>query len=55
MKGEHKVLWASFQAEGTEGKVSLGVAKDEAREGGKGWSTEDLEFHFADIRFSYLL
>lgn len=53
MKGEHKVLWAGFQAEGTGGKVSLRVATDEAREVGKGWSAEDLEFHLVDIHFFF--
>lgn len=37
MKGEYKVLWVGFQAEGTGGaKVRLGVAKGEAGEMGKG-------------------
>lgn len=36
MKVEDEVLWVGFQAEGTGAKVKLGVAKDEAREGGKG-------------------
>ena len=34
----------------SKGKA-LGVAKDEAREVGKGWSTEDGELHLVDICF----
>lgn len=51
MLGKYKILCAGFQAEGTGVTVSLGVAKDEAREVGKCWSTEDLEFHLVNIHF----
>lgn len=54
MKGEYKVLWAGFQAEGTGAKVRLGVGKEETRDGEKGWSPEGLEFHLVNICF-YLL
>lgn len=40
-----------FSGRGNRSKVSLGVAKDEAREVGKCWSTEDLEFHLVNIHF----
>lgn len=54
MIGKYKIFCAGFQAEGTGIKISLGVAKDEAREVGKCWSTEDLEFHLVNIHFYFL-
>lgn len=53
MIGKYKICWASFQAEGTGVEVRLGVAKDEATEVGKCWSTEDLEFHLVNIHFLF--